>query len=55
MVYLDDFDIKLVKVARRESRIVVDTYYIGYVLKFEYDINSINPLNLIVKSLLGRI
>ena len=55
MVYLDDFDVKLVKVARQESRIVVDIYYIGYALKFEYDINSINPLNLIVKSLLGRI
>ena len=55
MVYLDDFDVKLVKVARRESRIGVDIYYIGYGLKFEYDINSINALHLIVKSLLGRI
>ena len=32
MVYLDDFDVKLVKVVRRESRISVDIYYIGYVL-----------------------
>ena len=55
MVYLDDFNVKLVKVARRESRIGVDIYYIGYGLKFEYDINSINALHLIVKSLLGRI
>ena len=55
MVYFDDFDVKLVKVVRRESRIGVDICYIGYVLKSEYDINSINPLYLIVKSLLGRI
>ena len=32
MVYLDDFDVKLVKVVRREWRIGVDIYYIGYVL-----------------------
>ena len=55
MVFIDDFDVKLVKVVRRESRIGVDIYYTGYVLEPEDDINSINPLYLIVKSLLGRI
>ena len=56
MVYLDDFDIKLVKIVRRESRIGVDIYCIGYVVKkAEYDINSVNPLYLIVRHLLGRI
>ena len=55
MVYLDDFDVKLIKVVRRVSRIGVDIYYIGYVLEPEDDINSINPLYLIVKRLLGRI
>ena len=55
MVYLDHFDVKLVKVAKQESRIGVDIYYIGYVLEPEDDINSINPLYLIVKSLFGRI
>ena len=55
MVYLDDFDVKLVKVARRESGIGVDIYYIGYVLAPEDDINSINPLYLNVKSLFGRV
>ena len=29
MVYLDDFDVKLVKVERRESRTDVDIYYIA--------------------------
>ena len=32
MVYLDDFDVKLVKVVRRESQIGVDIYYIMYVV-----------------------
>ena len=40
---------------RRESRIGVDIYYIGYVLEPEDDINSISPLYLVVKRLLGRI
>ena len=54
MVYLDDFDVNLVKVVRRESRIGVDIYYIGYVVnKPQYDINSINPLYLIVGHLFG--
>ena len=55
MVYLDDFDVKLVKVVRRESQIGVDTYYIGYMLESMDDINSINPLYLIVRHLFGRI
>ena len=54
MVYLYDFDVKLVEEIRRESRIGVDIYYIGYLVhKPEYDINSINPLYLIVKHLFG--
>ena len=55
MTYLNDFDVKLVKVVRRESRIGVDIYYIGYVLEPEYDINNMNPLYLIVKSLFGYV
>ena len=56
MIYLDDFDLKLVKVVRRESRIGVDIYYIGYVVnKPQYDINSVNPLYLIMRNLVGRI
>ena len=54
MAYLDDFDVKLLKVVRRESRIGVDIYYIGHVLKSEYDTNSRDPLYLIFKSLLDR-
>ena len=53
---IDDFDVKLVKVVRRESRISVDIYYIGYVVnKPQYDIDSVNPLYLIIRNLVGRI
>ena len=55
MVYLDDFDVKLVKVIRRESRIGVDIYYIGYALEPDDDINSISPLYLVVRYLFGRV
>ena len=56
MVYLDDFGVKLVKVVRRETRIDVDIYYIGYIVnKPQYDIDSINPLYLIVRHLFGRV
>ena len=55
MVYLDDFDVKLIKVVRRESPIGVDICYIGYVLEPEDDINSISPLYLVVRHLFGRV
>ena len=43
MVYLDDFNVDLIKIVRRESRIDVDFYYIGYVVnKPQYNINSVN-------------
>ena len=32
MVYLDDFDVKLVKVVGRKSRVGVDICYIEYVV-----------------------
>ena len=56
IIFIDDFDIKFVEIVKRESRIGVDIYYIGYVVnKLEYDINSANPFYLTVKSLLGRV
>ena len=56
IVYIDDFDIKYLKINKRESRVGIDIYYIGYVLyKLEYITNSVVPLYLNVKSLLGSI
>ena len=54
IIFIDDFNIKYFKIAKRESRAGIDIYYIGYVVnKLEYDINSIKPLYLSVESLLG--
>ena len=56
MVYLDDFDVELVKVVRRESRIGVDIYYVGYIVnKPQYNTDSVNPLYLIIRNLVGCI
>ena len=56
IIFIDDFDIKYFKITQRESRIGIDIYYIGYVLyKLEYSANSVRPLYLSVKSLLGSV
>ena len=56
MIFINDFDIKFLKIAKRESRIGIDIFYIVYVVnKLEYDINSEKPLYLSVKSLLGSV
>ena len=55
MVYIYDFDVNLVKIIKRESRIGVNIYYIGHALEPENDNNSINPLHFVVNSLFGHI
>ena len=56
IIFIDDFNIKIFKIVKRESRARVDIYYIGYLLnKLEYDINSVKPLYLSVESLLGSV
>ena len=56
IIFIDDFNIKFFKIAKRESRAGIDIYYIGYVLnKLEYDINSVKPIYLSVESLLGSV
>ena len=52
IVYIYDFDVNLVKVIKRESRIRANIYYIGYVLEPENDNNSINPLYFVINRLL---
>ena len=48
--------VKHVKVVRYESKVGDDIYCIRYIVnKPQYDINSVNPLFLIAKHLLGRI
>ena len=51
IIFIDVFNIKFFKIAKRESRAGIDIYYIGYVVnKLEYHINSVKPLYLSVGS-----
>ena len=54
IVYIYDFDINLVRIIKRESRIGANIYYIGYILQPNYD-NTINPLYFVVNHLFGFI
>ena len=55
-IFIDDFNIKFFKIAKRESRAGIDICYIGYVVnKLEHDISSVKPLYLSIKSLLGSV
>ena len=55
IVYVYDIDVKLIKVIKRESRIGVDIYYIGYVFDFEYKTHTIKPFYLVIIHLFGHI
>ena len=48
--------LKYLKINKRESRVGINIYYIGYILyKLEYIVNNIVPLYLNVNSLLGSV
>ena len=56
IIFIDDFNIKFLKIAKRESRAGIDICYIGYIVnKLEYNMNSVKSLYLSVKSLLGSV
>ena len=55
IVYVYDVDVILIKVIKRESRIGVDVYYIGYVFDSEYESHSIRPFYLVINHLFGHI
>ena len=55
IVYVYNIDVKLIKVIKRESRIGVDIYYIGYVFDSEYEPHSIKALYLVINPLFGHI
>ena len=55
IVYVYDIDVKLIKVIKRESKIGVDIYYIGYVFDSEYKTHSIKPFYLVINHLFGHI
>ena len=52
IINLKDFDPSLLKLDKKESLLNIDIYYIGYnTKKFEYNINSVNPLYLLIREL----
>ena len=55
IVYVNDFDSNLLEIIKRESRIDVNIYYIGYVLNPNYDYNTISPLHFIINRLIGYV
>ena len=55
IVYVYDIDVKLIKVIKRESKIGVDIYYIGYMFDSEYKTHSIKPFYLVINHLFSHI
>ena len=55
IVYINDFDVNLLEIIKRESRIGANIYYIGYVLNPYDDYNTINPLHFVINRLIGYI
>ena len=55
IVYVYNINVKLIKVIKRESRIGVDIYYIGYMFDSEYKTHSIKPFYLVSNHLCGHI
>ena len=55
LIKLEKFNPSLLKLDKKSSK-DIDIYYIGYVTKKpEYNINSVNPLYLLIKKLDGFI
>ena len=55
IIYINDFDVSTIEIIKRESKIGVNICYIGYVLKLNYDYNTINPLYFVINCLIGYI
>ena len=55
-IYIEEFDPRLLKLDKKESLLNIDIYYIGYVTKKKiYNINSVNPLYLVIRALEGYV
>ena len=55
IVYIYDVNAKLIKVIKRELKIGVDIYYIGYMFEPENKISTIKPFYLVISCLFGHI
>ena len=55
-IYIENFNSRLLKLDKKESLIIIDVYYIGYVTKKKiYNINSVNPLSLVIRAVEGYV
>ena len=55
IVYINDFDEDSLEIIKRESKIGINIYYIGYVLNSDYDYNTIRSLYFVINCLIGYI
>ena len=55
IIYINDFNVSLLEIIKRESRIGANIYYIGYDLGLDYDYNTINLLYFVINRLIGYI
>ena len=55
IIYINDFNVNSLEIIKRESRIVANIYYTGYVLNPDYDYDTINPLHFVINRLIGHI
>ena len=57
IIYINDFNVDLLEIIKRKSRISANIYHIGYVLDpdYDYDYNTIKPLYFVVGRLIGYI
>ena len=55
-INIEDFDPSLLKLDKKSPPINTDIYHIGYITKIPvYNINSVNPLYLVIKSIDGYV
>ena len=55
IIYVNDFNVDLLEIIKRESRIGANIYHIGYVFDPDYDYATINPSYFVVGCLIGYI
>ena len=48
IVYINDFDVNLLEIIKKESRIGANIYYIGYVRIPYYGYSTVNPLYFVI-------
>ena len=56
IIYINNFNVNSLEIIKIESRIGANIYYTGYVINpDDYDYDTINPLYLVIKRLIGYI